>query len=48
MLSDHVNGHLQVTVIAHDEGSFHGTAEDVDEHVTCDVDVAAFLFTPRH
>ena len=47
LLSDDVNGHFQVTVIAYDDSSVHGAAEDVDEHVTCDIDVAALLFAPR-
>lgn len=48
MLSDNINGHLQVAVVAHDDGSVHVPAQNVDEHVTCDVDIAALLFAPRH
>ena len=47
VLSDNVNRHLQVTVIAHDDGSVHGAAQDVDEHVVCDVDVAPSLHAAR-
>ena len=46
VLTDNVNGHLEVTVIADDDGSVDVAAEDVDQHVTCDVDIAALLFAP--